>query len=257
MLQMFHPGPQHIARLFRHRQTRKPIHPPFIPCLPTARKRGTLRAMEIALLPFLQMLAGLFAICDPVGTVPLFIAMTANQTPAEKRRTIARACITAAIVMVVSVVAGQMILDLFGIRIAAFRVVGGILLMIIAFSMLNANLGRTRHTPEEDSEAVAKEDVSIVPLAIPLIAGPGTISTVIMYAEHSAHWYDNLLVIAACLIVTLATYFTLRASGLIARALGQTGVNVITRIMGLILAAISIEFLAQGLSELFPGWAAG
>lgn len=212
--------------------------------------------MEFALAPFAKMLAGLFAICDPIGTVPLFIAMTLGQTRAEKRRTIFRACLTAAIVMIVSVVAGQMILDLFGIRIAAFRVVGGILLMIIAFSMLNANLGRTRHTPEEDSEAITKEDVSIVPLAIPLIAGPGTISTVIMYAEHSAHWYDNLFVILACIIVVVATYFTLMTSGLIARALGQTGVNVVTRIMGLILAAIAIEFLAQGLSELFPGWAA-
>lgn len=211
--------------------------------------------MEPDLVPFLKMLAGMFAICDPIGTVPLFIAMTRGQSKSEKNRIIRRACITAAIVMVVSVIGGQLILDLFGIRIASFQVVGGILVMIIAFSMLNANLGRTRHTPEEDEEAMDKEDVSIVPLGIPLIAGPGTISAVILYSHESEHWYDMLTVIAACLIVVTATYFSLRASGLIAKALGQTGVNVVTRIMGLILAAVAVEFLARGLSELFPGWA--
>jgi multiple antibiotic resistance protein len=212
--------------------------------------------MEMELfIPFAKMLAGLFAICDPIGTVPLFIAMTHNQTKAEKKRTITKACITAALVMIVSVLAGQMILDLFGIRIASFQVVGGILVMLIAFSMLNANLGRTRHTPEEDAEAIEKEDVSIVPLGIPLIAGPGTISAVILYAHQAEHWYDTLLVMLACLLVIAATFVALRASSLIARALGQTGVNVVTRIMGLILAAVAVEFLARGLSELFPGWA--
>jgi len=211
--------------------------------------------MEIAWIPFAKMLAGMFAICDPIGTVPLFIAMTRSQTAQEKKRTITRACMTAALVMVVSVVAGQLILDLFGIRIASFQVVGGILVMMIAFSMLNANLGRTRHTPEEDEEAIMKEDVSIVPLGIPLIAGPGTISAVIMYSHATEHWYDYLLVIAACLITVFGTYVSLRASGWIARALGQTGVNIVTRIMGLILAAVAVEFLARGLSELFPGWA--
>lgn len=206
-------------------------------------------------IPFAKMLAGLFAICDPVGTVPLFIAMTRNQTGSEKRSTVNRACLTATLVMIVSVFAGQHILDVFGIRIASFRVVGGILLLIIGFQMLNANLGRTRHTPEEDEEATHKEDVAIVPLAIPLIAGPGTISAVIMYAQHAKSVIDYTFVLGACFITMIGIYITLRASGWIAKALGQTGVNVITRIMGLILAAVAIEFLARGLGELFPGWA--
>ena len=211
--------------------------------------------MELAIfIPFAKMLAGLFAICDPIGTVPLFIAMTRSESKNEKKRIIRRACLTAACVMIVSVIGGQLILDLFGIRIASFQVVGGILVMMIAFSMLNANLGRTRHTPEEDEEALVKEDVSIVPLGIPLIAGPGTISAVIMYAHQGEHWYDMLMVIVACMIVVAGTYISLRASGWIARVLGQTGVNVVTRIMGLILAAVAVEFLARGLSVLFPGW---
>lgn len=217
---------------------------------------GMVERMELDWIPFAKMLAGLFAICDPVGTVPLFIAMTRNQTRSEKISTVNRACLTATLVMIVSVFAGQAILDLFGIRIASFRVVGGILLLIIGFSMLNANLGRTRHTPEEDEEAEHKEDVAIVPLAIPLIAGPGTISAVIMYAQHAKSAIDYAFVIGACFITMAGIYITLRASGWIARALGQTGVNVITRIMGLILAAVAIEFLARGLGELFPGWSA-
>lgn len=211
-------------------------------------------ALTLDWIPFAKMLAGLFAICDPIGTVPLFIAMTRTQSAAEKRSTINRACITATLVMVVSIFAGQAILDLFGIRIASFRVVGGILLLIIGFSMLNANLGRTRHTPEEDEEATQKEDVAVVPLAIPLIAGPGTISAVIMYAQHAKTVADHAFVLAACVITMAGIYITLRASGWLAKALGQTGVNVITRIMGLILAAVAIEFLARGLGELFPGW---
>lgn len=206
-------------------------------------------------IPFAKMLAGLFAICDPIGLVPLFIAMTRTQTAAEKRSVVNRACLTATLVMIVSIFAGQAILDLFGIRIASFRVVGGILLLIIGFQMLNANLGRTRHTPEEDAEATQKDDVAIVPLAIPLIAGPGTISAVIMYAQHARTLADYAFVLSACLITMTGIYITLRASGWIARALGHTGVNVITRIMGLILAAVAVEFLARGLGELFPGWA--
>jgi multiple antibiotic resistance protein len=189
-----------------------------------------------------------------VGIVPLFIAMTQGQGRKERASMVRRACITAAIVMVFSVFAGQVFLDFFHIRIASFQVVGGVLILVMAFSMLNASPGRTKHTPEEDEEAIEKEDVSIVPLGIPLLAGPGAISAIIVYSQQNPTPMGQGMVVLVCLLTVLSAFIILRLSDVIAMALGRTGVNVITRVMGLILAAVGVEFLATGLGQLFPGF---
>ena len=203
---------------------------------------------------YIKIFFALLAIANPVGIIPLFIGMTGGMTKADINQTARKASLTVAVVMVISVFIGESLLTFFGIRIPAFRVAGGILLLLTAFHMLNARVGRTRHTPEEDMEAEEKEDVSIVPLGIPLIAGPGTISTVIMYADKSQTTMDTIALAASGILLALCVYITLRLALPISRLLGYTGVNIITRVMGLILAAVAIEFLAGGLGGLFPGW---
>lgn len=203
---------------------------------------------------YIKIFFALLAVANPVGIIPLFISMTGGMSKPAVNHTARKASLTVAVVMVASVFAGAALLGFFGIRIPAFRVAGGILVMMTAMHMLSARVGPTRHTPEEDREAVEKEDVSIVPLGIPLIAGPGTISTVIMYADKAKTWVDTLALTACGVLVALAVYATLRLAEPISRLLGRTGVNIITRVMGLILAAVAIEFLAGGLGELFPGW---
>jgi len=150
---------------------------------------------------------------------------------------------------------GQSILNFFNISVDAFRVAGGMLLIVLAFSMLNARQGRVRHTPEEDEEAVDSENVAVVPLAMPLLAGPGAISTVILFGNQASQWLDKLSLFVVCQIVALLIWVIFHFAPEIANHMSQTAMNVTTRVMGLILAAMAIEFIAGGLRNLLPGLA--
>ena len=127
------------------------------------------------------------------------------------------------------------------------------MLLISAISMLNAKPGAVKSTPEEVDEAVASDSVAVVPLTIPLLTGPATISTVIIYANKARHWSDLLVLISYGVVIALASAMSFRAAQPIARFLGKTGINVMTRLMGLILAALSVEMMSDGLLKLFPG----
>jgi multiple antibiotic resistance protein len=158
-------------------------------------------------------------------------------------------------VLVGAVFLGEPLLDVFGISIASFRVGGGILLLLMAIAMLQALPSRVQQAPEEAKEAEEKEHVAVVPLAIPLLAGPGAMSTVIIYAHQAATWFDTLFLILASLFVAGTVWVALALANSIGTALGKTGVNIVTRLMGLILAAIAVEFITQGLAQLLPGLA--
>lgn len=201
---------------------------------------------------YLQLTAGLISVVNPVGAIPTFISLTVNRTAKERRRTAFFAALSVAIVLLVSLFAGEPILHILGISIAGFRVAGGILMLLMGISMIHARNDRSRHTPEEQAESFEKESVAVVPLAIPLLSGPGAISTTIVYAHTQFSINHYLLVIAVIFSIACTVLAVLLSAERIAQALGHTGMNVITRVMGLILASIAVEFIAKGLIVLFP-----
>jgi multiple antibiotic resistance protein len=146
------------------------------------------------------------------------------------------------------------IIQFFGISLASFQVCGGLLLLISSIQMLNAQPAEARK--EDLSEGSSKVDagasIAVVPLTIPLLTGPATISTMVIYAEKTRHWWQLAVLVGYGVVVALATYAVFSASGRIAHALGQTGIDIMTRLMGLILAALAVELLADGLQKLFP-----
>ncbi len=201
---------------------------------------------------YLKFLAALVSIVNPVGAIPVFIKLTDSQTLAERHQTCLRSAVTTALVLLVSLALGEVILAFFGITIASFRVGGGILIMLIAFSMLHAKTSQTQHTEEEVQDSMERDTVAVVPLGIPLLAGPGAISTIILNAQRYSSSSHYLILIAEIMIVAVAVWLCLRSAPLIARLLGRTGINIVTRIMGLIMTAVGVEFIATGLKQLFP-----
>ncbi len=140
----------------------------------------------------LKSFISLLALINPVGAIPFFMSLTALQSDAERRRTIRIAAISVFCVIAVTTLLGQQIISFFGISVGSLEVGGGIIMLLMAINMLNAQIGNSRSTPEERHEAEQKDNIAVVPLAIPLLTGPGAISTTIIYAAGSAHWYDRL-----------------------------------------------------------------
>jgi len=200
------------------------------------------------------MFVGLFAIVSPHGMVPLFLSFTDNIKPSRPH--IAKVTAFAVgIIFTITILLGQSILGFFSISVDAFRVAGGILLMTIAFGMLEARRGRTRHTPEEDEEAMDSASVAVVPLAMPLLAGPGAISTVILFSNQTTDVSGKLMLFLVCQIVALTVWLIFHFAPQISDRMSKTTMNITTRVMGLILAAMSVEFIVGGLRNLLPGLA--
>jgi len=199
---------------------------------------------------FLVSLSAVFFVVDPVGVVPIFLAITAGDSEMKMRRTALRACIVAGGLLCFFAVFGGVIFQVFGVSLAAFRVAGGILLLITALDMLRARPSETRTTPSEEQEGVAKEDVALVPLAMPLLAGPGAIASAMVLMSKGESPAMGLPVLAAIVLTFVASYFILRASHLVQRVLKQSGVAILERVMGLILAAIAVQFMADGAKDL-------
>lgn len=196
----------------------------------------------------------LFAIVDPVGVIPIFLLATQGYTLAQSHAAARIAALTVLGVLTLFTFLGEPLLMFFGIRLAAFAVAGGLLLLLLALSMVQAHVSPQRQTRDEAVEAEEKDAVGVVPLGIPLLAGPGAITHVIVAAGAAqgnlAHQSMLLIPVAA---VAFSVWLAFRAAPLIARRLGRTGIHVVTRLMGLIIAAISIEMIAGGLGKLFPG----
>jgi multiple antibiotic resistance protein len=190
----------------------------------------------------------LFVIVDPVGLAPLFVALTRGAAPAERRRVALRSVAIAFGVLLLFGVAGQTLLDAVGIGMPAFRIAGGVLLFLTAVDMLFE-----RRQPRREKSAARAEDLpdpTVFPLAVPLIAGPGALATMILLVgRHPGDLPAQLTVHAAMAAVLAITYLFFRAGGLIERGLGATGVNVVTRLLGMLLAALAVEFVLVGLSD--------
>ena len=204
----------------------------------------------------IKPLITLLAIVNPIGVVPFFIHFTRNFTPAQRRKTARVAAITAFLVIAISALLGLQILEFFGISLASFQVGGGLLLLMSAIQMLNAQPAESKASDVDEgaSRADAGASIAVVPLTIPLLTGPASISTVVIYAEKTANVWQLAVLVGYGLIIGLATWLSLSAAGKIGKVLGQTGINVMTRLMGLLLAALSIEMMSDGLLKLFPGF---
>ena len=209
----------------------------------------------------IKPLLTLLAIVNPLAIVPFFIHYTQGFDPPQRRRTVVTASFTAFVVIAASALLGLKILEFFSISLASFQVGGGMLLLISSMNMLNAQPAEAKHHTNELEDGAQKAamgaSIAVVPLTIPLLTGPATISTVVIYANQAQDWLQLLLLVGYGVVIGVATAICFALADPISRALGRTGINVMTRLMGLILAALAVEVMALGLLKLFPGLAGG
>lgn len=205
--------------------------------------------MELDVTLYLQIAVTLFSIMDPFGLIPLFLAFTGGQSDEQRTLIIGRSVIATAIILVIAALAGKYILSFFGIDIYSFQIAGGILLLLIALNMLQAKRSMLKSTPKEQDEAIEKEDISVVPLAMPLLAGPGTISMVIVFSASMETALEKLILVGIIIVVSLTVWPILLLSKWIGQKLGSTGINITVRIMGLILASIAVKFIVEGIKN--------
>ena len=199
-----------------------------------------------------KLLITLLAIVNPLGAVPIFVALTSGSVEAERKRIAKIVVIAVLTIMFVALFFGDWLLSFFGITIHSFSAAGGILILLMAISMLQARISPVAQTADEAREGESKESVAVVPLAMPLLAGPGAISTIILSAHKDASVGHYLFVGIDILILGVLLWAVFQMVPWISRHISQTGINIFSRIMGLILAAIAVEFIATGLKGLFP-----
>jgi len=194
----------------------------------------------------------LLALVNPLGAIPFFISFTASNTRRERQKIVRIASLAVALVIAFTTLVGQQVIDFFGISVNSFQVGGGIVMLLMAISMINAQPGGTKTTPEEAVEGEEKDNIAVVPLAIPLLTGPGTISTVIIYSDKADTYLTRVALIGSGLAIGVIVFLALSAADPISRVLGRTGINVATRLMGLMLAALGVELIVDGLKALIP-----
>jgi multiple antibiotic resistance protein len=195
---------------------------------------------------WISTLGVIFAIVDPFGYIPIFLTMTAKDSEDRRRQMLKKACLTAFLVLAGSAFLGNAVLKFFGISIPALQISGGLILLVIAFEMVKVIPAPEKITPFEENEGKNKEDISIIPLAIPMLSGPASIASVVVLSarEKSLFLYPAILL---SIFVTLSfTYLILRSASRIFRVFGLTGLNVMTRIMGLLLSAMAVQFVING-----------
>jgi multiple antibiotic resistance protein len=209
--------------------------------------------MEIGNLnDYFKFFVALVAVVNPVGAIPVFINLTANQGIKARNATASIAALSVGIILMVVLFTGEAILRFFGISVGSFRVGGGILILLMAIAMLNAKISNIRQTKAEELDSTERDSVAVVPLATPLLAGPGAISAVILHAQRHDSTLHYLYLSLAVVALTAITGLLLFLAPLISQWLGKTGINIVTRLMGLVMAAMGVEFIAHGLKQLFP-----
>ena len=203
---------------------------------------------QFALVTFTSVLF----IVDPIAIVPTYLVITQGQSTAQRRLTATRACIAACLLLTVFALAGRGIFGLFGITMPAFRIAGGLILWVVAMDMLHGARTTQEGTPEI-VEGQAKDDVAITPLAMPMLAGPGAISTVMVLSSQAKSTAQTAALYVSIILTCVISWATLRVAETLVKHVGATGIRVVTRIMGLLLAAIAIQFVITGVQEVLKG----
>ncbi|HWI56765.1 MAG TPA: MarC family protein [Bacillota bacterium] len=198
--------------------------------------------------------SSLFVIVDPLATIPAFLAMTPTDSPAQRVKMARLACFVTAGVLIAFAAAGKWIFKLLGITMPAFQVAASIVLLLVALDMLRAQRSRVQETSEETAAGAEKTDIAVAPLAIPMLAGPGAISTAILLHTQAANFYQEIALYICIVAVSLITYLILRFSAHGAQWLSPIAMNVTARIMGLLLAAVAIQFMLNALRDIKPDW---
>lgn len=199
---------------------------------------------------FLVALTSIFVLVDPIAAIPTFLIMTAGANTEDRQRMARRAAWTCFLVLSCFAAAGTLIFKLFGITLPAFKIAGGLILLLIGLDMLRARRSPTKETPMETEEGAEKEDVGIIPLGVPMLAGPGSISTVmVLMSGAPAIWYA-VPVLVAVAITAFASYWILSGADRVRGYLGETGIRILTRMMGLLLTAIAVQFILNGLGDI-------
>ncbi len=189
-----------------------------------------------------------FTIIDPLGLVPVTLVILANNNPKERKKIITRAVIISALVIFVFALLGKFLIESLGIGLYAFNIAGGVLLFLIALDMLFGRTPGTRETPIEEKEAISSSDVSVFPLAIPMIAGPGTIATTILFTDNASGNNMGIFILAVVVIFILfIAWIVMIKSSLIMKVIGRTGILVFSRILGIILAALAVQYVLNGI----------
>lgn len=189
-----------------------------------------------------------FSVLNPIGAIPTLISLTTNYTPEERRKVIERSITVAGGVIIGFMFIGVYIFDVLGISISDFELAGGVLLFKVAFDMLQGKTSNTKLTADEEKESLSKDEIGVVPLGMPLLAGPGTITTTMIYFNlRSTGLEDKIMVFIAVILVIISAFIVLRFSTLLFKRLGRTGSMIISRVMGLLLAAIGVEFMTNGI----------
>ena len=201
---------------------------------------------------YLKVFVALIALVNPLGILPMFISLTQDFTEVQKQKAIRAAAVTVILVVAICALLGEHIIRFFGISTASLQVAGGLLILLMALNMMNAQPGGVRTTSEERDEAEHKETIGVVPLGIPLLTGPGAMSTVIVMAHNAKRPVDYMVIIGSGVLIAALVWLTLQMAQPIARTLGRIGINIATRIMGLIVAAVAVEFIVDGLLVMLP-----
>lgn len=204
------------------------------------------RVMELLLI-----FTSVLFIVDPFAVIPTFLAMTARDSAEQRRVQARRSAWTCAITLTAFALGGSMIFKIFGITIGAFKIAGGVLIGLNALDMVQARQSKQRETPVEKAEGIQKEDIGIMPLGVPMLAGPGAISTVMVLALTAKSPATTAAVYVSIVLTSLLSYVVLSAATLVERRLGQTGMRILTRLMGLVLSAIAIQFIIDGIKLSF------
>lgn len=194
----------------------------------------------------------LFSVLNPPHAVPLYLSMVAAPTPDTTRRVARVAALTVFVALAAALFAGEDLLGFFGITVPAFQVGGGLLILLMGLSMLQGQVSPAKSTPAEAAEAAQWREIAVVPLGMPILAGAGAMSTVIVFDHQAQNWPQWLALIGGIAVNTLICWGFLRFSGALMHALGRTGMNVISRLMGIILVAMAVQFMADGVHGLFP-----
>jgi len=204
---------------------------------------------------FIHFFVALFAITNPIGNLAIFIGLTSDYPSSEQRRAAFVTALATLISLWVSLWLGLDVLKMFGISVPAFEVAGGLVIVLIGLSMLHSETSKVSHTDGEHQAALAKTSIAVIPMAIPIVAGPGAMTTVILSAQGAATLMDKLILSGECILIALLVAIVFYFAGFIGKLLGHSGIKITSRIMGLILTAIAVSMLANGLKNLFPALA--